>query len=76
MKYDIIHCELIQSNTELESFFEMKYDIIFVKVGKYFNRLESFFEMKYDIMSSLYFLVQQGNTDISLKKTDSKRLFF
>ena len=76
MKYDIIVLTAQKIRMKLESFFEMKYDIIVFMLGATVYKLESFFEMKYDIMSRLYFLVQQGNTDISLKKTDSKRLFF
>ena len=68
MKYDIMPTLSFDTQLSLESFFEMKYDIIPLMCLSNSLPLESFFEMKYDIMSSLYFLVQQGNTDISLKK--------
>ena len=76
MKYDIITKSAVTLCVALESFFEMKYDIIQYKVFKFVKLLESFFEMKYDIMSNLYFHIHSGNTDISLKKNDSKRHIF
>ena len=76
MKYDIIKELGDVSIASLESFFEMKYDIIAPALLSSALKLESFFEMKYDIMSNLYFHIHSGNTDISLKKNDSKRHIF